>query len=264
MKRTFIDQIVYYTSRRMALIFFYIFLRGKFYNWRKIPTTGRVIIVSNHQSYLDPPLVGGGPRRQVGFMAKESLFRGFLGWFFRALYAFPVDREKPVGGIKEALRRLKNDECVALFPEGSRTFDGELQEFMPGLILLAQKTKSPIVPAAIEGAFDAMPRHEHGKMHLFRKVAVRYSDPIPVETVMSLSPDELMKLVRERIIENLNELRKLPAFKNTKKQIEIPDEKKTPISSDELPAQIPQQTTDNHNEIQKDSECKNTDNQNQE
>ncbi|MBR6437515.1 MAG: 1-acyl-sn-glycerol-3-phosphate acyltransferase [Thermoguttaceae bacterium] len=179
-----------------------------------------MIIVSNHQSYLDPPLVGGGPRRQVGFMAKESLFHGFLGWFFRALNAFPVDREKPVGGIKEALKRLKNDECVALFPEGSRTFDGELQEFMPGLILLAQKTKSPIVPAAIEGAFDAMPRQEHGKMHLFRKVAVLYSDPIPVETVVSLSPEELMTLVRQRIVENLNELRKLPAFKNTKKQIE--------------------------------------------
>ena len=220
MKRTIIDQIVYYTCRRAALIFFYVFLRGKFYNWRKIPTTGRVIIVSNHQSYLDPPLVGGGPRRQVGFMAKESLFRGFIGWFFRALNAFPVDREKPVGGIKEALKRLKNDECVALFPEGSRTFDGELQEFMPGLILLAQKTKSPIVPAAIEGAFDAMPRQEHGKMHLFRKVAVLYSDPIPVETVVSLSPEELMTLVRQRIVENLNELRKLPAFKNTKKQIE--------------------------------------------
>ncbi|MBR5161684.1 MAG: 1-acyl-sn-glycerol-3-phosphate acyltransferase [Thermoguttaceae bacterium] len=220
MKRTIIDQIVYYTARRMALIFFYIFLRGKFYNWRKVPDKGRLIIVSNHQSYLDPPLVGGGPRRQVGFMAKESLFRGFLGWFFRALNSFPVDREKPVGGIKEALKRLKNDECVALFPEGSRTFDGELQEFMPGLILLAQKTKSPIVPAAIEGAFDAMPRQEHGKMHLFRKVAVLYSDPIPVETVMSLSPDELMTLVHQRIVENLNELRKLPAFKNTKKQIE--------------------------------------------
>lgn len=220
MKRTIIDQIVYYTARRTALIFFYVFFRGKFYNWRKIPTTGRVIIVSNHQSYLDPPLVGGGPRRQVGFMAKESLFHGFLGWFFRALNAFPVDREKPVGGIKEALKRLKNDECVALFPEGSRTFDGELQEFMPGLILLAQKTKSPIVPAAIEGAFDAMPRQEHGKMHLFRKIAVLYSDPIPVETVVSLSPDELMTLVHQRIVENLNELRKLPAFKNTKKQIE--------------------------------------------
>ena len=220
MKRTIIDQIVYYTSRRMALIFFYVFFRGKFYNWQIVPPTGRVIIVSNHQSYLDPPLVGGGPRRQVGFMAKESLFRGFLGWFFRALNAFPVDREKPVAGIKEALKRLKNEECVALFPEGSRTFDGELQEFMPGLILLAQKTKTPIVPAAIEGAFDAMPRQEHGKMHLFKKIAVRYSDPIPVETVTSLSPDELMTLVHQRIVENLNELRKLPAFKKTKKQIE--------------------------------------------
>lgn len=220
MKRTIIDQIVYYSSRRLALIIFYIFFRGRFYNWRKVPSKGRLIIVSNHQSNLDPPLVGGGPRRQVGFMAKEPLFHGFWGWYFRALNSFPVDKDKPVGGIKEALRRLKNDECVAIFPEGSRSFDGELQEFMPGLILLAQKTKSPIVPAAIEGAWDAMPRLEHGKIHFFRKIAVRYSDPIPVETVMSLSPDELLTLVRQRIVENLNELRKLPAFKNTKKQIE--------------------------------------------
>lgn len=220
MKRTILDNIVFYTSRRIALLIFYIGFRGKYYNWRKIPTKGRVIIVCNHQSNLDPPFVGGAPRRKVGFMAKESLFQGFWGWFFRALNSFPVNREKPVSGIKEALRRLKNDECVALFPEGARTFDGELQEFMPGLILLAQKTKSPIVPAAIEGSFDAMPRQEHGKIHFFRKIAVRYSDPIPVETVMSLSQEELMILVRQRIIENLNELRKLPAFKNTKKQIE--------------------------------------------
>ncbi|MBR0239150.1 MAG: 1-acyl-sn-glycerol-3-phosphate acyltransferase [Thermoguttaceae bacterium] len=261
MKRTFIDQIVYYFSRRTALLFFYIFLRGKFYNWRKVPEEGRLIIVSNHQSYLDPPLVGGGPRRQVGFMAKESLFRGFIGWFFRALNAFPVDREKPVGGIKEALRRLKNEECVALFPEGSRSPDGELHDFMPGLILLAQKTKSPIVPAAIEGAFDAMPRHEHGKMHLFRKVAVLYSDPIPVETVMSLSPDELLKLVRQRITENLNELRKLPAFRNIKKQIEITKEAETSQGSDEHAQQDPQQMTENHNEPQKEPECSNTENQ---
>ena len=202
------------------MLFFYICFRGKFYNWRVIPKKGRVIIVCNHQSNLDPPFVGGAATRLVGFMAKESLFKGFWSWLFHALNSFPVNSEKPIGGIKEALRRLKNDECVALFPEGSRSFDGELQDFMPGLILLAQKTKSPIVPAAIEGAFDAMPRNEHGKMHLFKKIAIRYSDPIPVETVMSLSPDELMTLVRQRIIENLNELRKLPAFKDTKKQIE--------------------------------------------
>lgn len=220
MKRTLLDNIVYYFARRVALLIFYIAFGGKFYNKHVIPAKGRVIIASNHQSNLDPPLVGGAPRRLVGFMAKESLFHGFGGWLFRALNSFPVDREKPVAGIKEALKRLKNDECVALFPEGSRTFDGELQEFLPGLILLAQKTKSPIVPAAIEGAFDAMPRLEHGKIHFFKKIAVRYSDPIPVETVMSLTPDELMTLVRQRIIENLNELRKLPAFKNTKKQIE--------------------------------------------
>lgn len=224
MKHTIIDRIVYYTARRVALLLFYFGFRGKFYNWRKIPSKGRVIIVCNHQSYLDPPFVGGAAWRPVGFMAKESLFHGFFGWFFRALNSFPVDREKPVGGIKEALKRLKNDECVALFPEGSRSFDGELQEFLPGLILLAQKTKSPIVPAAIEGAFDAMPRQEHGKMHLFRKIAVRFSDPIPVETVISLSPDELMTLVHQRIVENLNELRKLPAFKNTKKQIPLSEE----------------------------------------
>ena len=220
MKRTIIDWIVYYLARRVALLLFYFGFRGKFYNWRKIPRKGRVIIVCNHQSNLDPPFVGSATWRPVGFMAKESLFHGFLGWFFRALNSFPVNREKPIGGIKEALRRLKNDECIALFPEGARSFDGELQDFLPGLILLAQKTKSPIVPAAIEGAFDAMPRQEHGKMHLFKKIAIRYSDPIPVETVMSLSPDELMTLVRQRIVENLNELRKLPAFKNTKKQIE--------------------------------------------
>lgn len=182
-----------------------------------------MIIACNHQSHLDPPIVGSGATRTVSFMARETLFRGWFGQYISAINAFPIDKEHPLGGIKEALRRLKLDECVAVFPEGSRTYDGELQEFLPGLIAIAQKTKSPIVPAAIEGAHDAMPRCENGRVHFFKKIAVRFGEPIPVETVTSLSPEDLLELVRLRIIENLNELRKMPAFQN-KPQIESASE----------------------------------------
>ncbi len=214
MNRSLFSRILYFFVKRLVSLIYHLLFWGTYIGAKNVPKTGRVIIACNHQSHLDPPVVGAGVSRTVSFMARETLFRGFFGKYISAINAFPIDRERPIGGIKEALRRLKLDECVAVFPEGSRTFDGNLQDFLPGLVAIAQKTKSPIVPAAIEGAFDAMPRSENGKVHLFKKIAVIYSEPIPVETVTSLSTDELLVLVRQKIVENINTLRQMKSFKD--------------------------------------------------
>lgn len=218
MNRSLLARFVYFFVKNLTYILFRVFFRGVYINPQLLPKEGAVLVACNHQSHLDPPLVGAGLRRTVSFMARETLFRGWFGNYISLINAFPIDREHPVGGIKESLRRLKLGEVVAVFPEGSRTHDGELQEFLPGLVAIAQKTKTPILPAAIEGAFDAMPRDEKGKIHLFRPIRVKYSEIIPVETVVSLSTDELLALVRQRIVDNLNELRKLPVF-DSKPQI---------------------------------------------
>ena len=125
-----------------------------------IPKTGPVLVVSNHQSHFDPPLVGAGCWRRMNYLARKTLFHfAPLGWLIRSLDAIPIDRDGlGLNGIKESLRRLKRGEMVLIFPEGTRTRDGEMAPFRPGFTVLAARSKAWILPVAIEGAFDAWPR----------------------------------------------------------------------------------------------------------
>jgi 1-acyl-sn-glycerol-3-phosphate acyltransferase len=148
-----------------------------------IPKTGPVLVVSNHQSHLDPPLVGVGCRRHMNYLARNTLMRfAPLGWLIRSLDAIPIDREGlGLSGMKEALRRLKRGEMVLIFPEGTRSADGELAPLRPGFTALAARSGAAILPVAIEGAFRAWPRWQRfprpGTIH------IRYGVP--------LGPDEI-------------------------------------------------------------------------
>ena len=139
-----------------------------------IPKTGAVLVVSNHQSHFDPPLVGAGCWRRMNYLARETLFRfAPLGWLIHSLDAIPIDRDGlGLNGIKESLRRLKRGEMVLIFPEGTRTRDGEMAPFRPGFTVLAARSKAWILPVAIEGAFDAWPRS--------RKLPRPRHDPCPL------------------------------------------------------------------------------------
>ena len=92
---------------------------GVRYSGRKnIPKTGAVLVVSNHQSHFDPPLIGAGCWRRMNYLARKTLFRfAPLGWLIRSLDAIPIDRDGlGLNGIKESLRRLKRGEMVLIFP----------------------------------------------------------------------------------------------------------------------------------------------------
>lgn len=121
---------------------------------------GAVILAMNHQSYLDPPLAGIGCRRAIYFLARKTLLDiPLLGWLLPKLNVIPVDQE---GGDRSALkaiiRILRDDHCVLVFPEGSRTPDGNLQSPQPGLGFVIAKTLAPVVPMRIFGAREALPR----------------------------------------------------------------------------------------------------------
>ena len=120
---------------------------------------GPALIVCNHVSYLDPPMVGISFRKEIWFLARKSLFRGFGAWLYPRLNVIPVDQDQPdMTGLKNIIRLLQRGERVLLFPEGSRSWDGTPQKGEPGVGLVIAKTGVPVQPLRIFGAHEAMPR----------------------------------------------------------------------------------------------------------
>jgi 1-acyl-sn-glycerol-3-phosphate acyltransferase len=120
------------------------------------------LVISNHQSYLDPIVLGLALSRSANFIAKSELF-GVppLRWLITALNAIKIERE---GMTKESLRtsidRLRNGGIVVLWPEGTRTSDGRLGPLHAGVLLLCRRAQVPAVVAGVSGSFDAWPRHQ--------------------------------------------------------------------------------------------------------
>ena len=126
---------------------------------RNVPASGPVLLLANHQSFLDPPIVGCAIRRRLCFLARKTLFRGLFGRLIRRLNAVPVDQEGVAKeGLKTILEVLKAGQAVLVFPEGERTHTGEVQPLKPGILLLIKHIEAPIVLVGIAGAFDALPR----------------------------------------------------------------------------------------------------------
>lgn len=130
---------------------------------RRLPPRGPVLIVANHQSYLDPPIVGTAVgHRMLDFVARRGLFErsAFMRFISRPLNCIPIreDGNDPAA-IKEILKRLGEGRAVLIFPEGSRSRDGSMTPFKRGAALLVKRARCPVVPLAIDGAFDAWPRH---------------------------------------------------------------------------------------------------------
>ncbi len=128
---------------------------------RHIPRQGPALLVANHQSFLDPLLVGMVAPRHLHYLARKTLFRNpFFAGLIHSLNAVSIDQEG-VGkeGIRTVVELLRQGHATVVFPEGERTPDGGLQALRPGVHLLLKRTQAPVVPVGIAGAFDAWPRH---------------------------------------------------------------------------------------------------------
>ncbi len=189
-----------------------VYFRVRFSGRENVPREGAFLMVANHQSNLDPPLIGSGLGRRMNYLGKKSLFRFRpFGWLLRSVGVIPIDLEGVgLSGIKESLRRLKRGEALLIFPEGRRTLDGRMGKFLPGFTALAVRTGAPIVPAAIEGAHHALPP---GK-RFPRPTAVRvhYGVPLGTDRIKELDEEELVAEVERRVRACLAEIRR-PASK---------------------------------------------------
>jgi 1-acyl-sn-glycerol-3-phosphate acyltransferase len=119
-----------------------------------VPPVGPLIVVSNHLSNLDPPLLGASLPRRIRFLAKDTLFNGgpIVRWFLGSYGAFPVNRDgADIRAYRWAVNVLNNDGTLAIFPEGTRSRNAQMQKAKPGVVGLVRSTKAPILPVAITG-----------------------------------------------------------------------------------------------------------------
>jgi 1-acyl-sn-glycerol-3-phosphate acyltransferase len=164
----------YHLSRIVGRLFF----RFRVIHRERMIQSGPAIIAMNHQSYLDPPLAGTACDRPIYFLARRTLLNvPLLGWLLPKLNVIPVDQEGvDRSAIKALIRVLKAGNAALVFPEGSRTLDGNLQPAEPGLGLLIAKTLAPVVPMRIFGAHRALPRG--GGRLRFVAITVVVGEPI--------------------------------------------------------------------------------------
>lgn len=169
---------VYFLGWTLYRTAFATYFRWRVYGAENVPLTGSVILAANHESFLDPPLVGSGLKRDINYLARKSLFRyPVLGWILRTVNAVPVDRDGGGGaGLKAILDRLHNGGAIILFPEGTRTTDGKLQPARSGIGLTVIKSDAPVVPVRVFGTYQAWGRHvRFPKPH---RVAIKYGKPM--------------------------------------------------------------------------------------
>lgn len=148
--------LFYNFLRFVCSIFVHILFRIQSKNIECFPKDGAVIIYSNHKSMWDPVIIACILKRPVFFMAKQELFEhSIMGFVFRNLNAFPVKRGMPDRrAIRKALEILNKKQVLGIFPEGTRSKDGKLQEPEPGIAMLAAKSKKVVlVPVAIKGNY---------------------------------------------------------------------------------------------------------------
>ncbi|HUB27015.1 MAG TPA: lysophospholipid acyltransferase family protein [Tepidisphaeraceae bacterium] len=181
----------------------------KVYGIENVPQTGGALLVANHQSYLDPVLVAVRLRRPVSFLAKSELFENpFLRWLITSLHAFPVRQGRgDHGAVRETIRRLDEGHILNMYPEGTRTSDGEIGRLEKGIALILRKTTVPVIPVAIEGSFQAWPNRQK----LFRpgRIHVIYGKPLHFNEMRS---DEIMAALDSALRKLFEQLREMRSF----------------------------------------------------
>jgi len=165
--------------RLLAFCFLKLFFRLKVSGLHNLPDAGGALIACNHQSYLDPIMIGATSRRPVVFMARDTLFRNRLfAWLIRKCNTFPVRRGAlDRKALQTAVEKLRAGRLLLLFPEGRRTDDGSIKELHSGAMVLAHKGNVPIVPAVVNGTFEAWPRTR--RLFRCKPVSITYGEPMP-------------------------------------------------------------------------------------
>lgn len=179
----------------------------RFEGGQHIPPSGPALMIANHESFLDPVAIGLTTARQIHYLARKTLFKGAFGGFLRRVNCVPVDQEGVAKeGLKTIIGLLGEGKAVLVFPEGERTWTGQMQALKPGVGLVIRRSLAPIVPVGVAGAFDAYPRT--AKYPRFAPLfmppgkgafAVSVGKPLDGKHYAEMRPEQMLKELQEAI-----------------------------------------------------------------
>ena len=207
-QRSATKTVLQWLVRWMFRIQLTLFYRIRVHGLENFPEQGSTLICSNHQSFLDPVVLGVTSRRPLNYLARETLFKILpVKMFLELNDAIPIDLDSSgMAGIKESLKRLKRGEMLVVFPEGTRTDDGELLPFKPGFDLLARRSKARMLPIALDGCYQAFPRK--AMLPRLGEIQVVVGEPIEFDEYKDWTPEETAVTMQARIAECLADARR--------------------------------------------------------
>lgn len=180
----------YKFARILLSIIFRLVFRLDIKGVDNIPEEGRIVLCSNHISLLDPIVLAIAIPRPITFMAKKELFENkILAKLIYSLGSFPVDRQaSDLSAIRSALKSLKEEKILGIFPEGTRVQKIDLDNAKPGVSLISIKSKSPVIPVYI-----------NSKYKLFSKIVIKIGEPIYLDEYYNkkLSVDEHREISKD-------------------------------------------------------------------
>lgn len=192
---SYLRRAFYRVMRIVARVVFVLCFRIRVEGRHHVPLDGGGMLLSTHQSGMDPILVGLSCNRNLNYLARSTLFKNpAFSFLMRILDAIEIDRERGgLDGLREMLTRLRSGELVLLFPEGTRTPDGSIGALKPGFLPIAKRSEVPLIPVAIVGAFECMPK---GSRWLFpRPIAVVFGKPLVAQDYRHLSEEQILESI---------------------------------------------------------------------
>lgn len=201
-------KLFYGLAYGLSKVFFNLFYRHQVFGENHVPK-GPCIIAANHASFYDPPILAISSKEEVIFLAKGTLFRNaFFKWLISHLNAYPLSGTvHDMASIKLIMQFLKEKKKIVIFPEGKRSFDGNLLPIKPGISFLMSRCQCPIVPVYIHGAYDVWPRQKFLPA-LWGKTACIFGSPLSWEDFENLpkkQAQEHLAVAIHHSLENLKE-----------------------------------------------------------
>lgn len=171
------DKIFYFTIKVLMHIYMRVLYKLEVHGAENVPQKGAVLLVGNHSSWIDIPIIVNGMKRRFWFVAGDLVRQNPVAYVVLShLCVIWLTRKNSQAGIAESIEKLQAGEAVCIFPEGELTKDGEMQRFRNGVAKIQQVTNVPVIPFYVDGAFDIWSKKQK-KQLFFKKIKLTFGKP---------------------------------------------------------------------------------------